>query len=252
MIDFAPIALFGLLLVRPAMLVTVSPVMGGAAASARVKVGLTVLLAIGLLPSVRAIQPAGDLALTIVIAREMAIGLALALVVRALVAGAEFAGHLAGHQIGFSYGATIDPISGVRNTMIASLYGMLTTLTFFAINGHHALLRALAASYVGLPIGIGHVDASLPEAVRQTLALVFVVGVRLAAPVVIVLLVLEIAIGFISRAAPALNFMVIGYAVRVILGLFVLATLIATVPGVTASMADAVTTLGLRTAAAFR
>ena len=84
------------------------------------------------------------LTLAVVVAREAAIGLALGFALRALIAGAEFAGHLSGQQIGFSYGATIDPQSGVRNNMLATLYGMLATLGFLAINGHHAVLRALA------------------------------------------------------------------------------------------------------------
>ena len=79
-----------------------------------------------------------EVSLALVIAREVAIGLSLAFVLRALIAGAEFAGHLSGQQIGFNYGATIDPQSGVRNNMLATLYGSLATLGFLAINGHHA------------------------------------------------------------------------------------------------------------------
>src|SRR5919201_5279918 len=101
------------------------------------------------------------MALALVVAREAAIGLSLAIVLRALIAGAEFAGHLSGQQIGFNYGATIDPQSGVRNNMLATLYGSLATLGFLAINGHHMLLRAMAASYQGLPIGVGHIEGSI-------------------------------------------------------------------------------------------
>jgi flagellar biosynthetic protein FliR len=108
------------------------------------------------------------------------------------------------------------------------------------------------ASYEGLPIGAGHIDGSIVDAVRQTLAMVFVVGVRLAAPLIIVLLIVEVAVGLISRSAPALNFMVIGFPLRLIVGLIVLALVVATVPGVTTSMVDSVMALGLRTAAAFR
>jgi flagellar biosynthetic protein FliR len=250
--DFAPIARFGLLLIRPGMLVMVSPVLGGKAAPAPVKIGLTILLAIGLTPMAAPALPAGELTLSVIVAREVAIGLALAFVVQALVAGAEFAGHLAGQQIGFSYGATIDPASGVRNTMIASLYGMLTLLAFFGINGHHAVLRTLAASYQGLPIGAGHVNESLVEAVRTTLGLVFTLGLRLAAPVIVVLLLVETVVGLISRTAPALNFMVVGYAIRVIVGLLVVAASIGLIPGLVGSLVDTLVSLSLRAAAAFR
>lgn len=251
MIDLTPIARFALLLVRPGMIVAIAPALGGMYVPAPVKIGLTVLLAIGLLPSVP-VTFAKDVALTIVIAREAVIGLALAFVARALIAGAELAGHLSGQQIGFSYGATVDPASGVRSTILTTLYGSLAILAFFAINGHHALLRALAASYAGLPIGAGHVDSSIVAAVRQTLGLVFTTGIRLAAPVVIVLLIVELLVGLISRAAPALNFMVIGYPLRLIVGLFVVGLVIPAIPAVTASLTDQTIALAARLAAAFR
>ena len=149
-------------------------------------------------------------------------------------------------------GRTIDPASGVRSTVFVSLYGALATLTFLGVNGHHAVLRALAASYAGVPIDGGHVNASLVGSVRDILGMVFVVGLRLAAPVLIVLLIVELGIGLISRAAPSLSFMVIGYPVRIAVGLFVVATFIYTVPAVTASMIEGAILLAGRTAGALR
>jgi flagellar biosynthetic protein FliR len=250
--DLSVLERFAMLIVRPGMLVMLTPGLGGAQIPVQVKVGLTVLLGIGLLPSVDVPRGLGELGLSVVIAREVVIGLSLAFAVRALIAAAEFAGHLSGQQIGFSYGATIDPQSGVRNNMLATLYGLLATLGFLAIDGHHAVLRALAASYAGLPIGGGRVDASIVTSVRDIFALVFVVGVRLAAPVIVVLLVVELAVGLISRASPALNFMVIGYPLRLMVGLVLLAALIPTVPAVTNSLLDSVLMTGAALARAFR
>ena len=252
MIELAVLERFGMLLVRPGMLIALAPALGGAHLPVPVKVGLTVLLSIGLLPSVNV--PAGlpELTLSVVIAREAVIGLSLGFALRALIAGAEFAGHLSGQQIGFSYGATIDPQSGVRNNMLATLYGLLATLGFLGINGHHSVLRALAASYSALPIGGGHLNASVVSSVREILALVFVVGVRLAAPVIIVLMVVELVIGLISRASPALSFMVIGYPIRLIVGLTILAALVPVIPGVTNSLVDSVLMTGAQLARAFR
>jgi flagellar biosynthetic protein FliR len=251
-IDLTALPRFALLLVRPGMIVAIAPGIGGAHIPTQVKVGLTVLLAIGLLPAVSVPVAGNDLVLTTLVAREAAIGLALAFAVRALIAGAELAGHLSGYQIGFSYGATIDPQTGVNSTMLATLYGSLATLGFLAINGHHMLLRALAASYTGLPIGGGHVDVTLVGAVRDILGLVFIVGARLAAPVIIVLLLVELAIGLISRASPALSFMVIGYPIRIVIGLFVIGLLIAAVPEVVNSLIERVLMIGGHAAGAFK
>ena len=250
--DFSVAARFALLLVRPAIVVGIAPGIGGAFMPAHVKVGLTVLIALGLLPSVFIPAAAGGVPITILIAREAAIGLALAFAVRLLVAGAEFAGHLAGYQIGFSYGVTIDPQRGVRNTMLATLYGSLATLAFLAINGHHMLLRALTASYTGVPIGMGQVDESILKSVSDMLGLVFIVGTRLAAPVVVVLVIVELVIGLISRSSPSLTFMVIGYPIRIVVGLFLVGVLIPTIPAVTGSLMESVLAMSARAAMAFR
>ena len=249
--DLSPVIHFGLLLVRPGVVVMLAPGLGGRQIPTMVKIGLTVMIAIALVPSVT-LPAIGNSGLALVILREVAVGLSLAFALQALIGGVEFAGHLASYQIGFSYGATIDPISGVRSTMLVTLYGMLATLVFLGVNGHHALLRALAMSYDGVPVGAVRVSASLVAAVRELLAMVFVVALRLAAPVLIVLLIVELTIGLISRAAPSLSFMVIGYPIRIVVGLFIVGTLIYTVPAVTQSMLEAALLLGGRMAAAFR
>jgi flagellar biosynthetic protein FliR len=251
-IDLAVVERFALLLVRPGMLVMIAPGIGGNHIPAPVKIGLTVLLALGLLPSVGVPRALPEVSLAMVIAREAAIGLSLAFVLRALIAGAELAGHLSGQQIGFSYGATIDPQSGVRNNMLSTLYGSLATLGFLGINGHHQLLRALAESYAGLPIGIGHLNPSIVASVRDIFALVFILGARLAAPIVVVLLIVELAVGLISRTSPALSFMVIGYPIRIVVGLMLLAALVGTIPAVTNSLVGSVLLTGANTARAFR
>src|SRR5205085_10321586 len=107
------------------------------------------------------------------IAREMAIGLALSLATRDLMAAAEMGGHLAGFQMGLSYAATIDPASGVRNNVLSTLYSNVAMVTFLLTNTHHAFLRALRDSYDRLPIGVGQIGASLPQAITGMLGLVF-------------------------------------------------------------------------------
>jgi len=250
--DFAPIARFGLLLVRPGMLIMTAPVFGGTFAPMQVRLGLTVLLALTLAPIVPVPPVTVPLALGLVVVRELAIGLAMALGLRALVAGAEVAGHLSGNQLGLSYGSIVDPQSGVRNNMLAALYANLALLTFFLINGHHALIRSLAGSYASMPIGPGGVDASIVRTVMQMLGLVFILGVRLAAPLVLVLLVVELALGLIVRAAPAMNVMVVGTPLRLLVGLAVVAAVVPYIPSVITRFSTLAAELGMQAARAFR
>ncbi len=248
----AAVIRLAILLVRPGVVMAFAPGLGGAFVPPRVKVALTVMVAVGLLPVVTVPQSPDALALTGTIAREAAIGLALAAAMQALVSGVELAGHLSGYQIGYSYAATIDPMTGARNNTITALFGLVAVLTLLSLNGHHAVLRALAASYDGLPIGAGAVGATLASRVQDMLGLIFKVGTRLAAPIVVVMLVVEVVVGLISRTAPSLGFMVVGYPIRLALGLFVLATMVSAIPGVVGQMMEAATRLGIDTARAFR
>lgn len=234
-----PLAALGVLLVRPGVLVVASPVFGGQFVPVPVRLALTAVLAVLMMPLVAVPAGLSSMALAAVVAGEAIIGFALAFSIRAIVAGAELAGHVAGFQIGMSYAALVDPQTGVRNNLTASLYASLATIVFFAINGHHAMLRALTQSYRALPPGQWHVADSTVGTVTRILGLVFLLGVQLAMPVVIVLLLVELALGLVSRVAPALNLMVFGFPIRVSVGLLALAAGIAVVPEVVRRYAPA-------------
>ena len=253
MIDFGPIVRFGLLMLRPGMLVVAGPAFGGTYAPPLVKVGLTVFLALALVPVVALPADGAGPGLMVLAMREVLVGLALAMGLRALVAAAEFAGHLSGFQIGFTYASLVDPQTGARNNVLSALYGSLTLLVVFLLDAHHDFLRALAYSFEALPVGAGGaVSAAVGGLVARTLGLVFVVGVQLAVPVVVVLLVVEVALGLLSRAAPTLNVMVQGFPIRVLVGLFALAATLRVVPAVVRSAVPHAVEIGAQLGLAFR
>ena len=250
--DFEPVLRLGLLLVRAGMVFGTAPVFGGTAAPTSLKIVLSVTMAMLMLPVVPIPGTVGPGELTLVIAREAAIGLALAMAVRVMVAGAELAGQLAGFQLGLSFAAIVDPQTGVRSNVLAMMYGMLALFTFFGVNGHHAMIRALARSYVELPVGPGGLDGSMTVLVSRMLGLIFLLGAQLAAPIVVVLIIVELALGLIVRAAPAMNLMVIGFPLRLLVGLTALAVAVQVVPLLVSRVAEPAFDLSLRTMLAFR
>ena len=252
MTGFGSIAALVLLLVRPGMLVMATPLLGAVQAPTLMRIGMTVVLAVILAPFVTlpAALTGGEIAL--VVLREVAIGLALAFAIRVLIAAGEFAGHFAGYQLGLSLGSLIDPQTGVRNNILAILYAHVVTVICLVTNVHHALLRALADSYAALPVGFGLIDEGLVEGVGRLLGLVFMLGVRMAAPVIVVLLLVELALGLLARVAPSLNVMIAGAPVRVVVGLLVLAASISALPGVIGRYVPPVFQAAAGTAQAFR
>jgi flagellar biosynthetic protein FliR len=250
--DFGLLVRVGLLFARPGMLIMSAPVFGGHFAPTHVRIGLALLVTVILIPVVDVPNVVSLSELGLLLARELAIGFAFSLSLRALIAGAELGGHLTGSQLMLSYGSTIDPQGGVRSTVIAVLYGNLTLLTFFAVNGHHALLRGLTNSYLALPIGGGAVDESLVRGVMQLLGVVFVFGLRLAAPIIVVMMIVELGTALISRAAPSISLQVIGAPIRIIVGLLAVSATVGLVPGLAARFVTVASEIALQIARAFR
>jgi flagellar biosynthetic protein FliR len=101
------------------------------------------------------------------------------------------------------------------------------------------MLRVLVNSYEALPVGMWHVAPSTVPAAARLLGIVFTLGVQLAMPLIIVLLMVEIVLGLVSRVAPALNLMVIGFPIRLGIGLLTLAVVIQAAPGAVVRYAPA-------------
>jgi flagellar biosynthetic protein FliR len=250
-IDLGPFMAIGVLLVRPGLLMTVAPCFG-AFLPAQARIAITVLLGVMVLP-VAALPPMTNLAaLTVVVIREAAIGLAIGLSMNAFVAAVECAGHLSGFQMGLSYSSVVDPQSGVRNNVLAVLYANMTLVALLLVNGHHAFLRALSDSYVSLPIGAGGIASSLPGTIASLLGLVFELGVRLAAPLVLVLVMSEVAMSLIARAAPQLNILVVGAPIRLLIGLLLLALTAPAVTRAAVAYIPPALDLGVQVSRAFR
>jgi flagellar biosynthetic protein FliR len=246
------LARLGLVLARPAALILASPVMGGVYSPTTVRIGLAVVLALTQV-TVVTLPPVPDLpTLVTVMLHEVIIGTALAMSVRVLIAAAELGGQLSGAQMMLSYGSMVDPQSGVRNGVLATLYANLTIFVFFLINGHHALMRMVAESYRTLPMGTGSVSGAAVTSIIEMLGVVFVLGLRLAAPLIVVLLIVEFASGLLTRSAPSLDLMSLSTPVRLLAGLTAVSAVIPVFPGLVQRFVTVTTELGLQLAGAFR
>lgn len=246
---------FGLLLVRPGLMMLTAPFFGAVFAPPQVRAGLAMLIAFTLMPLVSFPHAQSAASLATILGREAAIGLALGLAIRALTAVAEFAGELGSYQSGMSAGAMADPVSGVRNTLFAAMYTNLTIVLCFVTNAHHVFLRALVASYQSLPMGLAAantVEGTLAGSVAHMLGFVFVYGMRLAAPMLVVLLLVEVVLGLMTKVAPSLNIMTIGAPLRVPIGLALMAITTATMPALLTHMIPAALQLAGETMRAFR
>jgi len=162
---------------------------------------------------------------------EVFIGMVMAFGVHAAFAAFGAAGQIVDLQIGFGAGATFDPITRGNAPVFAAALGSLATVTFFAMDAHHALMRGVAFSVAQIPPGTLPRAMSADAIVRQFGA-IFTLAVALIAPVFVVLLLLEAGLAVISRMLPQMNVFFVGMPVKILLGLGVLSATASMLPAV--------------------
>jgi flagellar biosynthetic protein FliR len=210
-----------LVLARIGGLVVSAPMFGHLLVPPRVRAALAIALAAVLTPVVPApaALPQDLWALGAAVATESLLGALIGIVAQFVFAGVQLGGQLAGMQMGFGLANLIDPQSQSQITIIAQWEALLALLVFLAVDAHHLMLRALLESFrIAPPGGIGVGGLGL----RGTIALagdMFVVGVRVAAPVLVSLLLTNAALGVLSRTIPQVNVFVVGFPLNVGVGL---------------------------------
>jgi flagellar biosynthesis protein FliR len=153
---------------------------------------------------------------------EVIIGAALGFVVQVLFTAVQMAGDLIDVTGGFSLQPAYDPLAMTQNSSIGRLHYLLATTLLFSSGGHLLIVKGFATSYVGLPVG-GDVPTDQIGAVLLTaFSMMFLAALQIAGPMVAVLLLADVALALLSRAAPALNIFTFGFPVKIMLTLVML------------------------------
>jgi flagellar biosynthetic protein FliR len=166
--------------------------------------------------------PASTPAYIMMLAGEALIGIGVGFLVLLIFTAFIMAGQFMDVQIGLAMAGVFDPQFGGSATLMAQFFYRLALVLYFTLNGHHHLLAALAGSYRLIPVG----GAALSEASLLTVTGLFAgafgLAFRIAAPVIIVIIIVDIALGLVSKTVPQLQVFIIGLPLKVALGLLVI------------------------------
>jgi flagellar biosynthetic protein FliR len=207
-------------LVRVLSLLAAAPVLGLARIPVRVRVGLGVAIVLAIAPSLPpppAIAPASAAGM-LVLAQQIVIGLAIGFSLRLVFTAVEMAGDLIGMQMGLGFAMFYDPSNVQHTPILGQFMALLATLVFLAINGHLMIITTLAESFRTLPIGVDTLSGGFFQSLAQHGALVFVAGLQLALPLIVTMLVVNLSLGVLTRAAPQLNIFAVGFPVTLAIG----------------------------------
>jgi flagellar biosynthetic protein FliR len=216
-----------LALARVGGLFIMGPIFASRTAPVRVRAALVFFLALAMMPLLGdeapvALEDAGAAALLGMLAFEVLIGFTVGLVAQFIFGAVQMAGQLAGIQMGIGLSNLIDPQTQEHITSLAQWQNLLALLIFLSIDGHHLLIRAVADSFRVLPLGGG---IPSPEGFGMVVDLaggLFVIALKVAAPVLVLLLLVNAAMGVLAKLIPQLNVFIVGFPLNVAAGLFVL------------------------------
>lgn len=200
----------------------------------RITATIAFFLSLVLMPVVPPVQVRMDdlniLSLLFILLHEVLIGLCLGLAVDVIFAGIQIAGELIGFQMGFSIANVMDPMTGANVPIISNMLYITAFLLFFSLGGHHLLIRALVESFQIIPIGDSLVHRGFLMSVITYAGEMFVIGVKVAAPIIGVLFLINIAFAVIARALPQMNVFLMAFPLTISVGLIFLILVIELMP----------------------
>jgi flagellar biosynthetic protein FliR len=211
-------------LARVLGMISSAPLFSNGAVPLRIRVGFGLaasMAVIPVLPPAPPIDPGSGLGLA-VFAQQIFIGIAIGFVMRLVFAAVDLAGELIGLQMGLSFATFFDPESNGQTAVLSEFMSLLSTLIFLALGGHLMMIEALVRSFEWLPIREAPVQALGWAEVAGTGALLFAAGLLLSLPLITALLITNIAMGVLTRAAPQINLFAVGFPITMTAGFVVL------------------------------
>ena len=217
------VAAFIFVFLRMSAMIVMIPVFGERTVPARVKAGLALIISMLVFPFVRTQIPPVEhfdfLPLVTGMTGEVLIGLIIGFTARFVFAGVQFAGEMVGLQMGFSIANIIDPITSAQVSIIAEFQFLFATLIFLIVDAHHIFLLAMVDSYrIIHPLSF-HFSGALMAAILGFSRDVFIVAVKVSAPIIAALLFTSVGLGIVARTVPQINIFIVGFPLQIAVGL---------------------------------
>jgi len=209
--------------VRLTGLMLFAPFFGSTVIPARIKAVLVLALTGLLYPAVsHEFTPPSLAHWPFLVFTEFLIGAGMGIATNLVFEAAQLSGQVLGVQMGYSLVNILDPQTQVDTTVMSVFYQSIVMLLFLRMDVHYWLLRAIGNSYAYLPAGSAHLSGLFTIGVLKTVGDLFGVGVQIAAPVLSATLAADIVLGLLGKAAPQMPLMLLGPAVKSVLGLLIL------------------------------
>ncbi len=213
-----------LVFLRISLLLMLLPVLGHKLVPTTVKTGLVGLLTLLLFPIVSKFAPVIEpdpIHFAFFAMQEMLLAAALGMLAQLIFTAAQFAGQMMSMQMGMAMANIFDPATSSQSAIVAQFVGILAILMWLASGAHHLFLLTIIESFSILPPG-SEWSFNGWEVITQAAANMFILGVKLMAPVLLLLFFVYVALGLVARAVPQVQVFFVSFPLSVGLGLLVL------------------------------
>jgi len=250
-LSFSPdqLKVFFLILIRVSVVLYLFPIFGGNMLPGLAKSGLALLLSLMFMPVVAVdprLFPGTVFDFFILVVSELIIGLALGFTVQVFFGGVQLAGQMVGFQMGFAIINVLDPQTGTQVSIIDQIGYWVVLLVFLSLNGHHAVIAALAESFELVDIGVISLQQGLFVQLVRLSSDLFVTGIKIGAPAITALLFTSAAFGISAKFAPQMNILIAAFPVKIVVGLVFFGMSLQIVFGLTQSFLQSFYPLMLR------
>ena len=220
------VILFALVLSRVAGIFSAIPVFGAQMLQVRFKAVIVIMITLVCYPALVItppdVMPTDVFSLALLALCEFMVGITLAFITQVIFSAVEFSGQIIGLQMGLTISQIIDPTRGGQTQIMSVMQALLATLLFLSLNIHHYFIKAIVDSFSIIPIGGWHLSGEIIAFLVKRTADIFILGVRLAAPVMVALLLTSVTMGVMARAFPQMNIFMISIPLNIGVGLIVL------------------------------
>lgn len=205
---------------RLSALFLASPVFSAASFPVRARIVLALLITALVSPSLPAPPDIDVLSAVglVTAAQQIVIGLAMGFTLQMVFAAAVVAGQSTAMAMGLGFAMSVDPQNGVQVPVLSQLYVILSTLLFLSLDGHLVLIELVINSFHLLPVGVSMLRENFAMDVVLWASQMFMAALIIALPALTALLLINLAFGVITRAAPQLNIFAVGFPVTILAG----------------------------------
>lgn len=221
-----------LVVVRMAGFVMTAPFFSYQSIPTRMKAAISVLLSIIVIQTIPVVSVtyAGVFGFSVLVLKEMVVGLVLGFMCNLCLYIVSFSGQIMDMEIGLSMAQMFDPMSRMQITITGNIYNYFLLMMLVVTNMHYFIIRAIMDSFQYFNVGQEVFRPGLKDIMVDFMGNYFLIGFRIVLPMFCCMLLINVIMGVLTKAAPQMNMFVVGIQIKVIVGILILLLLIRTLP----------------------